>query len=221
MAGGVITAAWVQSVPVWIAAGAGIYGLTSWREQRRGERLLKHAEKALGTGRETVMLVRAIRSKMYSIPEEEASDPVRRRAFKLQLTSEAVERAQTSWVQFNRHYSSARMFTAVSDTAPYPPEEIYRCMVDLWVTYRNIDDLESYGDEAHFRDEIVEARQRFLGRTLPGKPDVIGDRLAQAEKVMERELEVILRPPTGLMTISKLMIATKSRVRAISNRACR
>ena len=194
MAGGVMTAAWIQAVPVWTASLIAVVGLTGWRRQRRGERLLKHAEKALGAGRETVMLVRAIRSRMYSMPKEEADDLQRRRKFKLEMTFQAVERARISCVRFNKYYSAAWMFKSVTENAIYPPSEVYECMTELWTAYMNIHDLEEFGDNERFRDELVKARDRFFGRSRADQRDEIGDQLSNAEREMEKELKLILLP---------------------------
>lgn len=117
---------------MWTAAGAGIYGLSSWHRQRRGERLLKYAERALGSGQEAFMLIRQVRSQMISIPEEEASNPVRRKAFIRGQPMSAIEKLAEAaehprWAQTSRrnvellgHWTGIQVFSCCPLEVTHP-----------------------------------------------------------------------------------------------------
>jgi hypothetical protein len=196
LSGGVIHAAWVQAAPVWAAAIAAAVSLNQWQKQRRGERLLEHAEKALGSGREALRMIRAIRIRLVSIPQEEAGDTNRRRQYLRKKTEESIARAWDSWRIFQQNYSSARMFRPDHELETDVAGEFFDTLFDLQTTFEQIVQYEEgyFPDDLASRDELVALRKRFLGTPLADSPDEIGKRLAAAEDALEAELKPILQP---------------------------
>lgn len=198
MAGGVIHAAWVQAAPVWLAAGAAIYGLSTWRRQLRGQRQLEHAEKALAAGPEAFGAIRAMRNRLSSIPPEQADDRAKRRAALLSLMNNRLATAWAAWRRLNEHYALAGLYAGPDPSRPNVSRVVADCLYDLQdhaeVFFTDWGD----NDNPAYRQEIAEARKGFYGVTTPlGGSDPIEERLQAAEAALEAELRPILNPQSG------------------------
>ena len=213
MAGGVIHAAWVQAVPVWLAAGAGIYGLSTWRRQWRGQRQLEHAEKALAAGAEAFASVRAVRTRLSQIPAEDLHNFAKRRAATLEITNKRLERAWSAWRRFQEHYVLAGLFSAQGASRPNVSREVADCLYDLQdhaeVVFTELGD----SSDPAYGGEVVSARKAFYGVTTPpGGLDPIEERLRKAEAALEAELKPVLNPPSGWARLVSRLQALRSRL---------
>ena len=131
MAGGVITAAWVQAAPIWATAIVAGLGLNTWRQQLRGERQLKHAEKALAAGQEVFVLMRAIRGHFSKYDPEDMTDESKKEAAYKKMISERFERAWTAWRKFADHYFLVRLFGTPNSARADIAKELESCLSDL------------------------------------------------------------------------------------------
>lgn len=210
MAGGVIGAAWVQAIPTWAIAVAGIYGLSTWQRQQRGERHLKHAEKALAAGAEAFASVRAVRTRLIEIPVEESHDAAKRRAATLGVVNRRFERAWASWRRFQEHYLLAGLFSAQNASRPDLSREVADCLYNLQNHAEQV--FTDWGDDRDLarREEIIKERMAFYGVTNPlGGLDPIEGRLQKAEAALQAELRPILNQPSPW---SKVATAAKRRL---------
>jgi len=195
MAGGVIHAAWVQAIPVWVAAGAAIFGLSTWRKQQRGQRQLEHAEKALAAGREAVALVRVARGGLVQIPPEKAGGLETRRAAVRDIISERLDRAWNAWRRFQEHYELVKLFALADAGRLNVSKEIADCLSDLSGSARLMFWLEDQQPEnLAERQQLADFRAEFFGSRDPQTPDPVEQRLCRAEAALDVELRPILRP---------------------------
>ena len=195
MAGGVLGAAWIQATPVWVAAGAAIYGLSTWRRQLSGQRRLRHAEKALATGAEAFAVIRAVRSRLMDILAENAGDPGARRAARLKIMDTRFASAWTAWRRFQKHYILSSLFTRPDVSRTSVAVEMWGCLFDLQDHAERV--FTDWGDfpDAVSRDEWIKSRSAFYGVTTPpGGVDPIEQRLRTAEAALETELRHVLTP---------------------------
>ena len=198
MAGGVLGAAWIQATPVWVAAGAAIYGLSTWRRQLSGQRRLRHAEKALAAGGEAFAVIRAVRSRLIDIPRENAGDPVASRAARIKIIDARLKRAWTAWRRFQKHYILSSLFSQPDASRTSVAKEVWACLFDLQDHAESV--FTDWGDfpDAVSRDEWMRSRNGFFGVTTPpGGVDPIEQRLQKAEAALEAELRPVLTPGPG------------------------
>lgn len=104
----VITAAWVQAAPVWVAGVVALVTLGNWKKQQRGQRKLEHAERALASGREMFSLIKLISHDTQVIIRDDHGDwgdvteEVRNIS---RLRRKNIDSAWSSWQPFQAYYT--------------------------------------------------------------------------------------------------------------------
>lgn len=210
MAGGVMMAAWIQAVPVWVAAGVGIYGLTTWRRQLRGERHLEHAELALASARQTITLIRDARSR-FSPRTERFPTPDARLYASRQNIGDRLERAWAAWRDFQSHYVLASMFAKPAKDRMDVATELADCLRKLSI-HAEVMFIYDW-DKADVPNQTGAAGRHAGEFYAPLEPDQIELRLRDAQRLLSEQLEPVIRAPTLQQRLHHAAIPSSRRVK--------
>ncbi|MGD0108754.1 MAG: hypothetical protein ABSC06_32665 [Rhodopila sp.] len=171
-------------LPTSVLAGAAIVGLVGWRKQLQGARAVERAEACLDAAHEVADLIRAARSSVISVSEDEISTPERLGEASNRMRQEALARAWASWKGFASSYRRAGYYVTMPkvDAA----QEVAAVLTELSGFAQIIATYEPHENDpttqgAEFRRQLVGYRTRFLGDKVEGPHDP------------ENELEVRLR----------------------------
>ena len=203
MAGGVITAAWIQAAPVWVGGAVAVYGLSTWRRQLRGQRQLEHAEKALAIGAETFAAVRAVRSRYQKLPSSTPNDAFARREATLTLINRRFEQAWDVFHRFQGHYALAWHYTLSNESELYVSKEVAYCLFTLQNLAEEI--FTDWGDsnDPVYASALVAARLSFYGHPVQGHVDEIEGRLTTAEGALALQLNIVLKPASSSKRVKR------------------
>lgn len=204
MAGGVITAAWIQGlctlIPTTVLAVVAIRGLRVWRPQAQGQRALDRAEDCLVALHEVIDLTRAARARGFSAAAEDVDTPEKMRETSARIREEALQRAWQSWQRFAATYRRAGFFIVLPK--PDAADELAKALTELSSLSRMIDVYEPLeGDRTNhgqrFREEARAARSRFLGLGGDGSEAAPEDPIEGTLTSVSASLEFILLLHTG------------------------
>lgn len=199
MAGGVITAAWIQGLctllPTTVVAVVAVRGLRAWRPQAQGQRALDRAEDCLVALYELVDLTRAARARGFSAAAEDVDTPEKIRETSARIREEVLQRAWQSWQRFAAAYRRAGFFIALPK--PDAADELAKALTELSTLARLIDAYEPVeGDRTshglRFRQEASAARSRFLGLGEDGVKKDPEDAIERTLTSVFASLEAIL-----------------------------
>lgn len=185
--------------PTAVLAGAAIFGLRSWRQQLIGSRAVDRAEACLVAAHEVVDLIRASRSSLIRVAEEDTSTPERMRTTANAIREASLARAWESWTRFAAEYRRAGFFIRLPEKDA--SEEIAAILTELSGLARLIatyepreNDETSYGPG--FRHQLVGYRARFLGDKLDGPCDT-NDPIDVRLRSTLISVENVMLPVTG------------------------
>ena len=193
MAGGVITAAWVQAFPVWVAGIVGLIGLNTWKRQQRGQRQLEHAERALASGHELFTFIRIVRDRHYKIADLDWSDVIQRANAMKDARTERLDRARTAWQDFQGHYTLTVFYAG---TPNYDVSEQTWLIISFLSSLSELlcmQEVDTHEPVASAR-RAVSFRSRLFTASEPEDVDDIRDQLAAAEAALMAQLSPILKP---------------------------
>lgn len=204
MAGGVITAAWIQGlctlIPTAVLAVVAIRGLKAWRPQAQGQRAIERAEDCLVALHEVVDLTRAARARGLSAAPADIDTREKMRETSARMREEALQRAWLSWQRFAAAYRRASFFIVLPE--PDAANELAKALTELSGLARLIDTYEPLEESStshgpRFRQEAMEARAKFLGFAKDGVTENPNDPIERKLASTLKSLETVLLRSTG------------------------
>lgn len=197
MANGSLTAAWIQSGPVYVAALIAAFGLSNWPRQHRAQKRIEHAEAALIAGHQAISAIRSARSPGISYPQEEAASFAGQgEAFQNHILSR-LENCRQAQIAFAGQYLRIRLYTKPGAGFKRIDNELADIIYDLYIeanTMLSARQMLSTSDDSIEKYRSASESFFFIPARITGKVDPFERRIESAERSLHKQLLPLLRP---------------------------